>query len=269
MKKVLTVFVALLVCFAVFAGGAPESSAPVLEKIIVGATPEPHAEMLELVVDDLKAQGFALEVKVFEDYVLPNSAVESGEILANFFQHIPFMEQFNEEKKTNLVNAGGIHVEPLAVYSKKITSLKDLKNGATIAVPNDPTNEGRALLLLQSAGLITLKDSASLTSTKNDIASNPKNLKIVEMEAASLPRVLEDVDAAVINGNYALEAGLSAKTDGLFIEGADSPYVNIIAVKGGNENLPSIKALVKALQSDKIKAWVDANYPNGEVVTVF
>jgi len=266
MKKILVVLAALLICCTLFAAGAEESAS---KKIIVGATPNPHAAMLELIKDDMKAQGYELEIKVFEDYVLPNKAVESGEILANFFQHIPYMDSFNEEKGYHLVNAGGIHVEPLAAYSKKITKLTDIKNGATIAVPNDPTNEGRALLLLQSAGLIKLKDSSNLTSTKEDIASNPKNIKIVEMEAASLPRVLSDVDAAVINGNYALEAGLSAKKDGIFIEGADSPYVNIITVKSGNENLDSVKALVKALQSDKVKKWVNENYPNGEVVTVF
>lgn len=265
MKKTLAIILTLAVCFAVFANGAKETDS----KIIVGATPAPHAQMLELVKDDLKAQGYDLEIKVFEDYVLPNNAVESGEITANFFQHIPYMDSFNKEQGFHLVNAGGIHVEPLAVYSKKITNLSALKDGASIAVPNDPTNEGRALLLLQSAGLITLKDSANLESTKEDIAKNPKNIKIVEMEAASLPRVLADVDAAVINGNYALEAGLSAKKDGLFIEGADSPYVNVIAVKAGNEELASVKALVKALQSSEVKTWVEQNYPNGEVVTVF
>lgn len=265
MKKLTAVLTILVICFASFAGGAKESS----NTIIVGATPAPHAEMLELIKDDLKAQGYNLEVRVFEDYVIPNNAVESGEITANFFQHVPYMDSFNKEQGFHLVSAGGIHVEPLAVYSKKIAKLADLKNGATIAVPNDPTNEGRALLLLQSAGLITLKDSANLTSTKEDIASNPKNITVVEMEAASLPRVLDDVDAAVINGNYALEAGLSAKKNGLFIEGADSPYVNIVAVKSGNENLDSVKALVKALQSDKVKNWVNEKYPNGDVVTVF
>lgn len=266
MKKVLTAVLICLVCLSVFAGGKKESN---VNKIVVGASPAPHANMLELVKDDLKAQGYELEVKIFEDYVLPNDAVESGEIDANFFQHVPYMNQFNEEKGYHLVSAGGIHVEPLAVYSNKAKALSDIKDGASIAVPNDPTNEGRALLLLQSAGLIKLKDSSNLTSTKEDIVSNPKNIKIVEMEAASLPRVLSDVDAAVINGNYAIEAGLTAAKDGLFIEGADSPYVNIIAVKQGNENSAAVKALVKALQSDKVAKWVKENYPNGDVVTVF
>lgn len=266
MKKIATIVLTVLLCACVFAGGNKESN---LKKIVVGASPNPHAQMLELVKEDLKAKGYNLEVKIFEDYVLPNDAVESGEIDANFFQHVPYMNSFNSEKNYHLVNAGGIHVEPFAVYSKKVTSLSALKNGATIAVPNDPTNEGRALLLLESAGLIKLKDSTKIDSTKEDISSNPKNLKIVEMEAASLPRVLSDVDAAVINGNYALEAGLAASKDGLFIEGADSPYVNIISVKSGNENSDSIKALVKALQSDKVAKWVKENYPNGDVVTVF
>ena len=265
MKKCLTVILVLAtVLCSLYAGGGKEANT-----ITVGATPAPHAQMLELVKDDLAAQGYKLVIKVFEDYVLPNDAVESGDIDANFFQHIPYMNQFNAEKGYHLVNAGGIHVEPLAVYSKKIAKLADLADGATIAVPNDATNEGRALLLLQSAGLITLKDSSNLTSTKEDIASNPKNIKIVEMEAASLPRMLGDVDAAVINGNYAIEAGLTAAKDGLFVEGADSPYVNIIAVKAGNEDSPAIKALVKALQSAEVKNWVKATYPNGDVVAVF
>ena len=167
--------------------------------------------------------------------------------------------------------AGGIHVEPFALYSKskKIKSIKDIKKKARIGIPNDPSNEGRALLLLQEAGLITLDAKAGITATVQDIKSNPLNLKFVEVEAASLPRVLADVDAAVINGNYAIPAGLSAKKDGLFVEGSSSPYVNIIAVKAGNENKAAIKALVKALQSDKVRKYIDATYPNGEVVVVF
>ncbi|MFA6840079.1 MAG: MetQ/NlpA family ABC transporter substrate-binding protein, partial [Sphaerochaetaceae bacterium] len=188
---------------------------------------------------------------------------------ANFFQHVPYMDSFNKERGFHLVNAGGIHVEPLAVYSKKVASLQDLKQGATIAIPNDPTNEGRALLLLQSAGLIKLSADAGLEATPLNVAENPLNLKFREIEAASLPRVLADVDAAVINGNYAIPAGLIATRDGLFVEGADSPYVNIITVKSGNENDPRIQALVKALQSDEVKQFVAERYPNGEVVLVF
>jgi D-methionine transport system substrate-binding protein len=225
--------------------------------------------MLNLVKDDLAAQGIALNVIEFTDYVTPNEALESGQIDANFFQHVPYMDSFNKERGFHLVNAGGIHVEPLAVYSKKVASLQDLKQGATIAIPNDPTNEGRALLLLQSAGLIKLSADAGLEATPLNVAENPLNLKFREIEAASLPRVLADVDAAVINGNYAIPAGLIATRDGLFVEGADSPYVNIITVKSGNENDPRIQALVKALQSDEVKQFVAERYPNGEVVLVF
>lgn len=267
MKKTLLIAAfAVLATAAVFASGKKDSASNVLK---VGATPEPHAELLNLVKDDLAANGITLEVVEFTDYVTPNIALEEGELDANFFQHIPYLESFNKERGYHLVNAGGIHIEPIALYSKKITALADLSDGANVAIPNDPTNEGRALLLLESAGLIKLKDGVGLEATPFDIVDNPKGLSFTEVEAASLPRVLDDVDAAVINGNYAIPAGFSASKDGLFVEGADSPYVNVIAVKAGNENSDAIKALVKALQSDKVKAWVSEKYPNGEVVVVF
>ncbi len=270
MKKLIALsLIVLLALTAVFASGSSETKAASgTTKLVVGATPEPHATLLNLVVDDLKAEGIELEVKEFTDYVTPNDAVEYGEIDANYFQHIPYLESFNTEHGYHLVNAGGIHIEPIALYSSKYSSLKDIPDGATIAIPNDPTNEGRALLLLQSAGLITLKDGAGLEAVPLDIASNPKNLKFTEIEAATLPRVLSDVDAAIINGNYAIPAGLIATRDGLFVEGAESPYVNVIAVKEGNENNPAVLALVKALKSDKVKAYVAEHYPNGEVVLV-
>lgn len=268
MKKILAIaLVALLTIVSVFAQATSETQSS-STKIVVGATPEPHAALLSLVVDDLAAQGITLEVKEFTDYVTPNDAVEYGEIDANYFQHIPYLESFNTEHGYHLVNAGGIHVEPIALYSSKYSSLSDIPNGAVIAIPNDPTNEGRALLLLQSAGLIKLKDNAGLEAIPLDIVENPKNLKFSEIEAATLPRILSDVDAAVINGNYAIPAGLVATRDGLFVEGADSPYVNVIAVKGGNENNPAVKALVEALKSDKVKAYVAEHYKNGEVVLV-
>ena len=235
----------------------------------VGATPEPHAAVLNLVKEDLKAKGIDLQVVEFTDYVTPNDAVEAGDIDANYFQHIPYLESFNKEKGYHLVNAAGIHVEPFALYSKKIKKIGDLKKKATIAIPNDPTNEGRALLLLQEAGLITLKEGAGITATPLDIKKNPKKLKFKEIEAASLPRVLGDVDAAVINGNYAIPAGLSAKKDGLFVEGSSSPYVNVIAVKAGNENKEEIKALIEAVKSEKVRNYISERYPNGEVVVVF
>ena len=268
MKKILAIaLVALLTIVSVFAQATSETQSSTT-KIVVGATPEPHAALLSLVVDDLAAQGITLEVKEFTDYVTPNDAVEYGEIDANYFQHIPYLESFNTEHGYHLVNAGGIHVEPIALYSSKYSSLSDIPNGAVIAIPNDPTNEGRALLLLQSAGLIKLKDNAGLEAITLDIVENPKNLKFSEIEAATLPRILSDVDAAVINGNYAIPAGLVATRDGLFVEGADSPYVNVIAVKAGNENNPAVKALVEALKSDKVKAYVAEHYKNGEVVLV-
>ena len=268
MKKILAIaLVALLTIVSVFAQATSETQSSTT-KIVVGATPEPHAALLSLVVDDLAAQGITLEVKEFTDYVTPNDAVEYGEIDANYFQHIPYLESFNTEHGYHLVNAGGIHVEPIALYSSKYSSLSDIPNGAVVAIPNDPTNEGRALLLLQSAGLIKLKDNAGLEAIPLDIVENPKNLKFSEIEAATLPRILSDVDAAVINGNYAIPAGLVATRDGLFVEGADSPYVNVIAVKAGNENNPAVKALVEALNSDKVKAYVAEHYKNGEVVLV-
>ena len=268
MKKILTIaLVALLTIVSVFAQATSETQSSTT-KIVVGATPEPHAALLSLVVDDLAAQGITLEVKEFTDYVTPNDAVEYGEIDANYFQHIPYLESFNTEHGYHLVNAGGIHVEPIALYSSKYSSLSDIPNGAVIAIPNDPTNEGRALLLLQSAGLIKLKENAGLEAIPLDIVENPKNLKFSEIEAATLPRILSDVDAAVINGNYAIPAGLVATRDGLFVEGADSPYVNVIAVKAGNENNPAVKALVEALKSDEVKAYVAEHYKNGEVVLV-
>ena len=268
MKKIIVIaLVAILSVVSVFAQAAAETQSSTT-KIVVGATPEPHAALLSLVVDDLAAQGITHEIKEFTDYVTPNDAVEYGEIDANYFQHIPYLESFNTEHGYHLVNAGGIHVEPIALYSNKYSSLSDLPNGAVIAIPNDPTNEGRALLLLQSAGLIKLRADAGLEAIPLDITENPKNFKFSEIEAATLPRVLSDVDAAIINGNYAIPAGLVATRDGLFVEGADSPYVNVIAVKEGNENNPAIKALIEALKSDEVAAFVAEKYKNGEVVLV-
>lgn len=268
MKKIIVIaLVAILSVVSVFAQAAAETQSSTT-KIVVGATPEPHAALLSLVVDDLAAQGITLEIKEFTDYVTPNDAVEYGEIDANYFQHIPYLESFNTEHGYHLVNAGGIHVEPIALYSSKYSSLSDIPNGAVIAIPNDPTNEGRALLLLQSAGLIKLRADAGLEAIPLDITENPKNFKFSEIEAATLPRVLSDVDAAIINGNYAIPAGLVATRDGLFVEGADSPYVNVIAVKEGNENNPAIKALIEALKSDEVAAFVAEKYKNGEVVLV-
>ncbi|MXI87182.1 methionine ABC transporter substrate-binding protein [Sphaerochaeta halotolerans] len=266
MKKILSISLVLLLALSLFAAGTKEQADS--NTLVVGATPEPHAVFLELVVEDLAQQGITLKIQEFTDYVTPNEALESGELDANFFQHIPYLESFNKERGYHLVNAGGIHVEPFALYSEQYNSIEELPKGATIAIPNDPTNEGRALLLLQSAGLLTLDANVGLEATPLDIASNPKGFSFREIEAASLPRVLSDVDAAIINGNYAIPAGLIATRDGLLVEGADSPYVNVVAVKQGRENDKAIVALVDALRSEKIASYVAERYPNGEVVLV-
>ncbi len=263
MKK--TVFFVLAALVLAVTGCSKKTA----NELTVGATPEPHAAILNLIVDDLAKEGVTLKVVEFTDYVTPNEAVENGQIDANFFQHIPYLESFNSERGYHLTNAGGVHVEPLALYSHKYDAAEKIPDGARIAVPNDPTNEGRALLLLQAAGYITLNPLAGLTAVPTDILENKKNFKFVEIEAASLPRVLDDVDAAVINGNYAIPAGLTAAKDGLIVEGADSPYVNIIAVKEGRENDEAVKKLVKAVRSQKVRDYITEHYPNGEVVTVF
>jgi D-methionine transport system substrate-binding protein len=234
----------------------------------VGATPVPHAELLNLVKDDLAAQGITLTVVEFTDYVTPNTALIAGDLDANFFQHLPYLTDSNAEWVEKLASAFGVHVEPLGLFSSSIKNVADLKDGATIAIPNDPTNEGRALLLLQTNGLITLDASAGLTGTPLNITDNPKNLKFRELEAAQLPRSLDDVDAAVINGNYALAAGLNPVKDSLLLEGADSPYVNIVVVQKGKESDSRIQALSKALRSQKVKDYINKTW-NGSVVAIF
>jgi len=235
--------------------------------LTVGATPVPHAELLNLIKEDLAAQGITLKVVEFTDYVQPNSALISGDLEANFFQHIPYLES-NADWTSRLVSAFGVHVEPFGLYSSKFKNIADLPNGASIAIPNDPTNGGRALLLLQSKGLITLRAGAGLNATSRDIVENPKNFRFRELEAALLPRSLNDVDAAAINGNFALQAGFNPINDALIIEGADSPYVNIIVVRKGSEQDPKIIALKNALLSQKVKDYIIKNY-NGGVVAVF
>ncbi len=236
--------------------------------IKVAATAVPHAELLEQARPILEEQGYTLEIQVFNDYVQPNNVVESGEFDANYFQHINYMEQFNAEQGTHLVNAGGIHYEPFGLYPGKETDLANI-DGATIAVPNDTTNEARALLLLQDNGYIKLKEGAGLNATKMDVVENPHNIELVELEAAQIPRTLQDVSFAIINGNYAMEAGYSVAENALIYESADSEavatYVNVIAVKEGNENSEKIKALVAALKSDTVKQYIADNY-NGGVI---
>lgn len=231
----------------------------------VGATPVPHAELLNLVKEDLKTEGVDLKVVEFTDYVTPNLALAEGELDANFFQHFPYLEKFSNERGLNLVSAGKVHVEPLGVFSQKIKDIKDLSNKATIAIPSDPSNGGRALILLHNSGIIKLNDTTNLYVTEFDIVENPKKLKFKPIEAAQLPRVLPDVEAAVINGNYALEAGFSPVEDSLLLEGAESPYANIIAVKSGDESKEDIQKLLKALQSKKVSDYIGANYKGGVV----
>ncbi len=237
----------------------------------VGATPAPHAEILEVVKDILAEAGITLEIVEFNDYIQPNLAVENEELDANYFQHITYMNEFNVSDGTHLVSAAEIHYEPFGLYAGKTASMEELADGAQIAVPNDTTNEARALLLLEQEGLITLKEGAGITATKADIAENPKNLDIVELEASQLPVRLADVDMAVINGNYAIDAGLKV-ADALAVESADgeaaTAYANVLAVKEGKESDPAIQALVKALQSDEVKAFMEETYA-GAVVPVF
>ncbi len=237
--------------------------------IKVAASPTPHAEILAKAKDILAEQGYDLEITEFEDYVQPNEVVESGEYDANYFQHIPYLDSFNEEKGTHIVNAGGIHYEPFGIYPGTKDSLEDIADGDTIAVPNDTTNEARALLLLQDNGIITLKEGAGLEATVNDIAENPHNIEIVELEAAQVARVVGENAFVVLNGNYALGAGFSVAQDALAYEKSDSEaaktYVNIIGVKEGNENNEGIKALVDVLKSDEIKTYINETY-DGAVI---
>ncbi len=242
-----------------------------LEVITVAATAVPHAEILEseVVTSALAAKGYKVEVTVFEDYVQPNNVVDAGEFDANYFQHITYLNDFNDQNGTSLVNAGGIHYEPFGIYGGTKKSLDEIADGDTIAIPNDTTNEARALLLLEANELIKLEDGVGLTATVNNIAENPYNLKIVEVEAAQVPHQIDSVSYAVMNGNYAMEAGFTVATDALAYESQDSEaaekYVNVIAVKEGNESNPGIVALVEVLKSDEVKAWIEEQY-EGSVV---
>lgn len=238
--------------------------------IKVGASPAPHAEILEVAKQLLAGQGITLEIMEFDDYIIPNTALEEGELDANYFQHITYLNNFNEEHGTHLASVAEIHYEPFAIYPGKCAALADLPDGAKIAVPNDGTNEARALMLLEANGLITLKEGVGLSATALDVAENPHNYEIVEMEAKLLPNVLPDVELAVINGNYALGAGLSADQALAFEDASEStqPYVNVLAVKEGREDDPAIQALVAALQSQEVRDFMNSTYGNA-VVPVF
>lgn len=283
MKKLLCVLAAASLTAAVLTGcggskteessaaaatQAASSEAKELVKFTVGASPAPHAEILTAAKPLMAEAGYDLVIKEYNDYVQPNLAVDSGDLDANYFQHLPYMEQFNVEKATDLVSAMSIHYEPFGIYAGKTASLEELKDGAKVVVPNDTTNEARALLLLEAQGLIKLKEDAGLTATKKDVLENPKKLDIIESEAAQIPRALQDVDIAVINGNYAIEAGFNV-SDALAIEDAASvaavTYGNIVCVKNGNEKDPAVLALIEALTSDTVTKYIEDKY-EGAVV---
>ena len=267
MKKFIAIVLALTLVLSLAACGGKTDD----KTIKVGATPAPHAEILEILVDKLAEDGYTLEIIEFDDYVIPNTSLEEGALDANYFQHVNYLNDFNETRGTNLAVAAKIHYEPMGLYAGKTADIEALADGAQIAVPNDATNEARALLLLEQIGLITLKEGAGISATKDDIVENPKNIEIVETKAELVPATLQDVDMAVINGNYAIDAGLKI-ADALAFEASDGAaaqeYVNVIAVKAGNENSEKIQALVNALMSEEVKIFIEDNYA-GAVVPMF
>ena len=262
MKKSLLLLAALSLALA------PAPARADSKTVTVGASPTPHAEILKVAAEVLKDQGYTLKIVEYSDYVQPNLALDSKDLDANFFQHKPYLDDFNKEKGTKLVSLGTVHYEPCGIYAGKCSNLAELKDGGMVAVPNDTTNEARALLLLQDQGLLKLKDGAGLTATRRDIVDNPKNLKIEELEAAQLVRALPDVEIAVINGNYAILGGLKVK-DALAAESADSvaaaTYANILAVRAGDESRPELQALLQALKGEKVKKFIMDTY-EGAVV---
>ena len=274
MRKILSLLLAIAL-FLVACGNKNEnkestssqSGAAKTEKLIVGATPIPHAELLNLVKDDLKKEGIELEVVEFNDYVQPNKALADKSIDANFFQHVPYMEDFGKKNHIDMVAVGNIHLEPMALYSKKIKNIKDLKSGDALIIPNDPTNGGRALILLDKAGIIKLKDNTKLDSTPADIAENPKNIKIETLSNEQIAPRLSEVAGAIINSNFAIDAKVT-KNEIILIEGKDSPYVNVVTVLKENQNDERVKKLVKALQSEKVKKYIEEKY-DGRVIPAF
>jgi len=269
MKKILSAVLACVMAFAVTSCGKKEENKKVIK---VGASVTPHAEILEIAKGILAEEGYDLQIVEFNDYVQPNTAVESGELDANYFQHQPYLTDFNQEQGTHLVAVASVHYEPFGIYPGQAKTFEELQDGAEIAIPNDGTNEARALLLLEAQGLIKLKENIGLTATKIDIVENPKNIDIKEIDAAQLARALDDVDMAVINGNYAIQAGLKVGKDAIATEDKDSEaaktYANILVVKEGNENNEGIVALSKALTSEEIKSFIEEKY-EGSVVPSF
>ena len=279
MKKILTLLFILVFVSSFLSGcsgsqnsAAPSESAESLTIIKVGASPTPHAEILEAARETLNGMGYDLDIIEYADYVQPNIALDSGDLDANFFQHGPYLENFNDENNMELIALIAVHYEPFGIYAGKTASIEELADGAKIGVPNDGTNEARALKLLEAQGLITLASNAGFTATVNDIAVNPKNLDIIEMEAAQIPRALQDLDLAVINGNYAIDAGLNAETDALAKEAKDSDsaatYANVVAIRAGDEERAELKALAEALTSDAVKKFIEATF-EGAVIAMF
>ena len=266
LKKLSVLAAATLVTAAAFVSGcgsnAPAGGTETTKNTVVtvAATPVPHSEILNEIKPLLAKEGIDLKIIEFTDYVKPNLALADKEVDATFHQHLPFLEKFNAEHNTNLVSAGNVHIEPMGVYSHKIKTLSDLPLKAKVAIPNDPSNGGRALLILQAAGLIKLKDGGTVSSTVQDITDNPKQLQFSELDAAQVPRAIDDVDIAVINTNFALEAGLNPLKDSLFLEAKDSPYANILAIRAGDESRPEIQKLLKALQSPEVKKFIEDKY---------
>ncbi|MDR1704764.1 MAG: MetQ/NlpA family ABC transporter substrate-binding protein [Clostridiales bacterium] len=270
MKKVTTI-ASLLLAALLIAAGCTSKAQPTIKsqsKITVGATSVPHAILLELVKEDLAAEGVELVITEFGEYTVINPALADGTLDANFFQHTPYLDDYIANSGEKLIEAGKIHIEPMGVYSEKLDDLADLPDGAVVGIPNDGTNEGRSLLLLQSLGLITLKEGAGLLSLPADIVDNPKNLEFVELEAAMLPRSLSDTDISVINTNYALEADLNPIEDALGMENADSPFANVVAIREADKDSEAIKKLVAALQSEKVREFILETY-GGAVVPAF
>ena len=273
-KSILSIVLAGIVTLGLVGCGGTNNTASKDSKndkvIKIGVTPKPHKEIVEIAKPLLEKEGYTVEITEFNDYVQPNTAVSEGSLDANFFQHTPYLNEQNQSKGFKLVSVGAVHLEPMGLYSKKIKSLDELKDGATIAVPNDPSNEARALKLLAGKGIIKIKDGELVT--KKDITENKKNLNFTELEAAAVPRSIDEVDAAVINGNYAIEAKFNPAKDALVIEDKNSeaakPYANIVVVKEGNEKQEKIQALVKALTSPEVKAFIEKEY-NGAVIPVF
>ena len=272
MKKLLVALLALVSLAVVAAGcGGDDKKAASGDKKVtlkVGATAVPHAEILNDIKPALAKEGVDLQIIEFSDYVKPNLALNDKELDANFFQHEPYLDTFVSERKLALVSAGKVHIEPMGIYSKTIKNLQDIPNGAKIAIPNDPSNGGRALALLESAKLLKLKDGVGVKATVGDITKNDKKLQIVEIEAALLPRSMDDTDLSVINSNFAMEAKLNTVKDSLFTEPKESPYANIVAVRKGDESRPEIQKLMKALQSPEVKKFIEEKY-KGAVVPAF